>query len=265
VPGPSWHAGGGACLAVALLWLAPAAPAAAQYSVGGQYVPPATPATQYVPGCGALANAFGPFDYADPAYRGFDLHIVEIAHFTDSVRELRHGNTSSLIGDLDYTLRAFPNHYLALQDIARYALQGGKFLENRPPECYFKRAIAFRPDDAVVRTIYGNYLLECSSLKGEIPRNTLQCGGFENPKYMDPRVLKEARSQYEAALKLAPTQPDINYDAGLFFFDIGELGTAQRLADVAYRGGFPLMGLKRMLAAAEGPRASRRAGATKPH
>lgn len=227
--------------------------------------PPPLPANPYVPGCGSLRNAFGPFDYADPTYRGYDLSIVESFHFTEDVRELRHGNTSTIAGDLDYTLRAFPNHYEALGDVARYALRGGSFLKDRPPECYFKRAIAFRPQDAVVRTIYGNYLLECARLRKDLDRLKLQCGDLESPKYMDPRLLEEARSQYETALKLAPASPDINYDAGLFFFDIGDLGRAQRLADVAYRGGYPLMGLKHMLAAAEERRASQQAGRVRPH
>lgn len=240
----------GACLAIALLCLAPTAPAVAQV----------------VPGCGSLENAFGPFDYRDPAARGYDLHIVESYHFTPEVATLTHGSTGTIIQDLDYTLRAFPNHYAALADIARYALRGGQFLEQRPAECYFKRAMAFRPDDANVRVIYGNYLFECIRLKGDLARRKLQCGGFEDPKYMDPQILQQARSQYEAALKLAPASPDVNYNAGLFYLDVGELDTAKRLADVAYRGGYPLMGLKKMLAAAEErQRMSRRPGAAKAH
>ena len=56
---------------------------------------------QDVPGCGTLTNAFGPFDYRDPAARGEPLHLVEMAHFTTNVEQLVRGASGQLIGDLD--------------------------------------------------------------------------------------------------------------------------------------------------------------------
>lgn len=205
---------------------------------------------QDVPGCGTLTNSYGPFDYRDPVARSKHLHIVEAFHFTPDVAMLIHGSTGSIIKDLDHTLRAFPNHYIALESVKRYALGGGK-MTVRPAECYFKRAIAFRPDDSGARIIYGNYLLQCTKLADGLLRQRLQCAGYADPSYMDSRVLKVAREQYETALMLAPTSPEVNYNAALFFLNLNDLEKAKRLAAVAYGAGYPLMGLKKELQAAE--------------
>jgi len=185
--------------------------------------------SQEVPGCGALDNAYGPFDYGDTAVRNKYLAVVEAYHFTPEVSSLRSGRSGTVIGDLDYTLRAFPNHPGALSAIARYSLQGGPFPavgSFRSAECYFMRAITYRPADEVVRLIYGNYLFK-------------------------RQLRDEARRQYEEALRLAPTSVEINYNAGLFFLDIGDLARAKELAKFAYDNGYPLPGLKNKIQIAE--------------
>lgn len=184
---------------------------------------------QEVPGCGELRNAYGPYDYRDPIAKRDNLPVVEAFHFTADVESLRRGNTGTVLGDLKYTLRAFPNHHRALAAVARYAIGGGRFpLDDSIPsaDCYFERAIAFRPEDEAVRVIYANYLFKM----GERER---------------------AREQYEQALRLAPESVEISYVAGLFFLDIGDLARAKKLASVAYAGGYPLPGLKKKIAAAE--------------
>ena len=184
---------------------------------------------QEVPGCGTLQNAYGPYDYRDPVNKRDKLPIVDTFHFTADVESLRRGNTGTVLGDLQYTLRAFPNHHRALKAIARYALEGGQFpVDNMIPsaECYFERAIVFTPDDAAVRVLYANYLFKS--------------GGRE-----------KAREQYEQALRLAPNSIEVNYVAGLYFVDVGDLERAKKLAKVAYDNGYPLPGLKNKIAAAE--------------
>ena len=184
---------------------------------------------QEVPGCGVLQNAYGPFDYRDPVNRRDNLPIVESFHFTPDVESLRHGRSGSVLGDLRYTLRAFPNHHRALKSMARYGLEGGQIpIDDEIPsvDCYFERAITFRSDDAAVHVIYANYLFK----RGE---------------------RKDARKQYEEALRLAPESVEINYVAGLFFVDIGDLERARKLAKMAYDNGYPLPGLRKKLVAAE--------------
>jgi hypothetical protein len=138
-----------------------------------------------------------------------------------------------------------------LQSVQRYALRGGKFLASKPGECYFKRAVAYRPDDPAAHAIYGNYLLECTRLTNALLRQGLRCADLANPGYMDPDVIKVARAEYEEALRLAPDSPEVCYSAGLFYVDTGDLATARRLANIAYDGGYPLPGLKKKIAAAE--------------
>jgi tetratricopeptide (TPR) repeat protein len=184
---------------------------------------------QEVPGCGNLQNAYGPFDYRNPVNKRDNLPIVETYHFTADVESLRQGRSGSVLGDLRYTLRAFPNHHRALRSMSRYALEGGRFPNDEPipsADCYFERAIAFRPDDAAVHVIYANYLFKRGEREG-------------------------ARKHYEDALRLAPDSIEINYVAGLFFVDEGDLERARELARIAYENGYPLPGLKNKIAAAE--------------
>ena len=184
---------------------------------------------QEVPGCGTLQNAYGPYDYRDPVDKRNHLPIVENFHFTPEVEALQRGRSGSVLSDLTYTLRAFPNHHRALRSIARYVHEGHPIpIDDYIPsvDCYFARAIAFRPDDAAVYVIYANFLFKSGDRE-------------------------EARTQYESALRLAPDSAEINYVAGLFFIDVGDLNRAKELAKVAYDGGYPLAGLQKKIAAAE--------------
>lgn len=172
--------------------------------------------------CGSLENAYGPFDYRDKT-KGSELHLVEIAHFTQDVRSLRRGASAvSPINDLNYTLRAFPNHWGALDAVSRFELRGGNFLNFYSVDCYFDRAIRFAPDDANVRLLYGVYLMRRK-------RND------------------EARDQLEQAEKLAPESIDVAYNLGLLYLRLGERAKAMEKARVAYERGYPLPGLREAL------------------
>ncbi|MFT7774319.1 tetratricopeptide repeat protein [Roseateles sp.] len=122
--------------------------------------------------CGTLRQSWGPFDYRperyipETTYRSHAalLAIVEHAHFTPEVENLIRGKTGALPGgDLSYTLGVFPNHHRALIAVSTLAL---KLKSPQPPEtrfsvdCYFRRAMAFRPDDPMVRMVYANYLIQ---------------------------------------------------------------------------------------------------------
>ena len=61
----------------------------------------------------------------------------------------------------------------------------------------------------------------------------------------------EGRRQYEEALQLAPNDPEVNYNAGLFFVSQGEMDRAREHAAVAYGAGYPLPGLRKKIAEAE--------------
>jgi tetratricopeptide (TPR) repeat protein len=123
--------------------------------------------------CGNLQNGFGPFDYrsshhkqalGDTQTHAQKLFLVESAHFTLPVEMGSKGSTTALPGgDLDYTLRAFPNHHRALVTITkiweRERLPTPRGFP-KPVECYFERAVRFQPSDAVTRMLYASFLIK---------------------------------------------------------------------------------------------------------
>ncbi len=172
-------------------------------------------------------NPTGPWDYRSesPANR----RLVESYHFTPGVELLIRPQSAGLVGsDIDYTLRAFPNHHRAL--IAMSAL-GAKLDTAQPPganysvECYFNRAIRFRADDALVRMIYGRYL------------------------YAQKRP-HDAASQLEAANELAEDNGFSHYNIGLIYLEARQFEAALVQAHRALALGFTRPGLKDGLVAA---------------
>ena len=107
--------------------------------------------------CGTLNNAYGPYDYWTDKDK---LGIVETRHFTPQVEMLRAGESSYIGDDLEYTLRAFPNHPRALMAMVKL---GEKEKTNRPkgtklPLHYFRdRAIRFRPQDGIALMMEAMY------------------------------------------------------------------------------------------------------------
>lgn len=184
--------------------------------------------SQEVAGCGNLTNAYGPFDYTDPVDFQEKLPIVEIAHFTPEVEALIKGTSSTLPGDLDYTLRAFPNHHRALYAVARYWLRpdSPKDTAYRTAECYLERALAFRPDDGMVHMIYGIFLHE----QGKLPK---------------------ALNAYNEAVALVPNSAEAHYNLGLLYIDLHDNPSARAEAIKAYQLGYPLQGLRNKLEALE--------------
>lgn len=178
--------------------------------------------------CGPLRppGQYGPYDYTNADDRATKLHIVEIAHYTPNVANLIRGHTDPRLGpDLDYTLRAFPNHHRALNSLLRLALRDKTTLipgMHYSVECYFKRAIEFKAGDPIVHMLYGTYL-------------------FESGKQ------KEGLGEYDEALKLDPSNGNIHYNLGLLYFELKNYDKSMEEARKAYNLGFPLPGLKNKL------------------
>lgn len=174
--------------------------------------------------CGGLQNHFGPFDYRTVSER--DKRMVEGAHFTSKVETLRGGKTSSLPGaDISYTLAVFPNHPRALMAMIKLA----ELEKTERPigsahtvACWMDRAERFKPDDAYVKAVYGIYL----SRKGQ---------------------KQKALEKLNEALELGIPSPNIDYNIGLIFFDLGEYEKSLQSAHRAYAAGFNLPGLKAKL------------------
>lgn len=147
-----------------------------------------------IPACGEIGRTRG--DYIGDRR---NLAIVERGHFTPQVEMLIRGESGVRIGgDLDYTLKSFPNHHRAL---AALVLLGERENTSQPRgathtiECYFDRALRFRPDDVVARMLYASYLTS---------------------KKRQP----EAVAQLERTLLDAGDSPLTHHNIGLLFFDL---------------------------------------------
>lgn len=184
----------------------------------------AQPLIPSVSNCGnVFVNHYGPWDFRTDSDK---LPIVLGRHFTPEVEALIRGNTDTLPGpDIDYTLKAIPNHHRALISIMRL---GEK--ENTPQarrtsysvECYFIRATRFRPDDSIVRMIYSTYL----NSKGR---------------------LLDAKDQLKTASHYAKDNAFTHYNIGLHYFDLKDYENALFEAHQAMALGFTQSALREKL------------------
>ncbi len=198
-------------------WLVIAAICGLLGSTGGHAL------AQAEPFCGALANGYGPYDYRKE--RGRALAVVDSHHFNSDVRNLRKGQSGTLGGDLDYILRASPNHHAALATISEWGVR----LKSRQPtslprsiDCYFERASRFQPDDHLVRLLYASFL-QRMNLKAE------------------------ALATLEPLEKLEDLQAFTHQNIGLLLLDLGEPERALVHAWKSQELGWARPGLKERL------------------
>ena len=172
--------------------------------------------------CGELRNAYGPYDYRTDTDK---LVIVESNHFTPEVETLTRGKSGSLAGDLDYTLRASPNHARALVAMMNLAARhkiskpGGA---SYSIDCYFDRALRFKPDDGMVRLVFATFLLKSGNSA-------------------------DAVKQLEMARESGMNSANFNYNLGLAYFEVKDYEKSLAAAHMAYQYGFNLPGLKNKL------------------
>lgn len=176
--------------------------------------------------CGdPFSNHFGPFDYRTATAK--QRRAVESVHYTAEIQRMLSGNTTSVGGDLAYTLRVFPNHHGALKTMADWSIRsksnpaaGARYTV----ECWFDRGLRFRPDDSMVKMLFGIYQLQIGKAG-------------------------EAVAQLEAARKgeVGPPDANLHYNLGLAYLKLGRFSEALENAHLAYGLGFPLPGLKNQL------------------
>lgn len=175
--------------------------------------------------CGDLANQFGPYDYrqhyGSSDYKGNQnnpLRLVEHGHFRPNNESLQNGNQGpkSEVGpEFEYVLRAFPNHHRALDALIRLA---EKKKSDQPDmrfdvNCWFERAVRFRPDDIIVRMFYATYL----GKRNRVPA---------------------ALEQLDAAVRYSKEENFFTqYNLGLIYFDLKQFDKALVQAKKAYGQG----------------------------
>lgn len=180
--------------------------------------------------CGSVYNIDnGPWDYSSGKDRATTLKVVEKRHFTPRVENLIRGESSKeVMDDLAYTLNKFPNHYRALYSLIRYDEKLNGVLPKVPKypfpqtvNCYFERAFQLRTDDPYIHQLYGIYLYKKSD--------------FEKSKesFIKSESIKAT--------------PEIHYNLGLVYFELGDLEKAKQYAQKAYSEQYPIQGLKRKL------------------
>lgn len=173
--------------------------------------------------CGSLQTGYGPYDYRTDKDK---LNVVERYHFTPEVEGLLRGKSTIVIGsDIAYTLNAFPNHHRALLAMSKLARKEKTEQPKGSPHsmaCWFDRAERFRPDDAMVKVIYGTYLIQSGQPKAAVQK------------------LEDAR-------KIDSANANVHYNLGLAYVELAMYEQALSSAHEAYRLGFPLPGLKNKL------------------
>lgn len=169
-----------------------------------------------------------PWDYSDPENHINNVGMVERYHFTESVRTLKSGSSSdNVMDDLAYTLNRFPNHYPAILASIEYDRRlNGRLpqVKNRDYEisieCIFYRALTFKPSDLNIHHLYGIYF-------------------YKKKKF------KKALQEFERAEPL--NSPEVFYNIGLAYFELGDYGKSRYYAEKAKELGYPQEGLLRKL------------------
>lgn len=175
--------------------------------------------------CSGKSAGYGPFDYLLRGQYPKELTLVESVHFTPEVENLVSGSSGSLANDLDYTIRAWPNHHRALNSVVRLRIRKGSNFPKTgttPAECYLQRAIRFSPKDPTTQMLYGMLLHRLGNKD-------------------------KALELYQSANELDPNNVQTMYNMGLLLCDLQRYKEAKEYADIVYARGFPLPGLSRRL------------------
>jgi tetratricopeptide (TPR) repeat protein len=177
--------------------------------------------------CGSLEWNYGPYDYRTATAQ--QRKLVESAHFPLETEQLKSAPTGSLGADIKYTLSVFPNHPRALLAMERLVLKekhnpasGAKYTV----ECFYERALRFKPDDHIPRLFYVNYLI----------RNNKQ--------------LDEARRQLDYVAESTRDDPLAQFNAGMLYMDMQDYDKALIQAHRVIAMGFDRRELRDRLTAA---------------
>lgn len=184
--------------------------------------------------CGHLHSfgQYGPYDYR--VATRFQKELVESHHFYveypaflrgDDYVETTEAGHVPVGGGFDYTLRAFPNHYRALDAMGKLSFRQKRevpFGATFRAQCYFERAQAFVPDDPMVHALYGVFLAE-RGRQDDSKKALVQLLMAAKPGASDANVMIEVANGY-LHLKMYPD--------------------AEKYAKKAYALGYPLYGLR---------------------
>ncbi len=147
-------------------------------------------------------------------------------HIDPANERMRQGEYSrTVMAEINWTLVRYPNHHLALEQLIRYVLGGGKVHDFPLPECYFLWAKQFAPDDERVFLAEGYYHWRANRTDAAI-------------------------NSYLEGISLNPASATAHYNLGLIYLERQQFREALDHAAKAYELGYPLPALRDKLAAA---------------
>ena len=167
-----------------------------------------------------------PIDVNDPEDQE-KVNLVVKHHFTPEVAALIRGATAKLPGDIHYTLRHIPNHYGALDAMARFQLQNPARVQSP-----LDGGLLFRARVCVSTE-------GCPSLPAL--RNLSASCAAAGPR---------PAAAYAQAESSGLESPELYYNRGLLEFERKNYEVAAAYASKAYAGGYPLPALRNKLAKA---------------
>ncbi len=147
------------------------------------------------------------------------VHVVEQYHWQPALQCLAASRTRCAEQNLSFILNWVPNHPYALMKMSALEIRLGKA---KRADTYLDNAVLFAPTDPAVYVVYGIHLQRSHRLP-------------------------EAIEKYKKALKLDPNQSDAHYNLGLAYIDTGDLEKANEQAQIAYKLGYGLPGLRDQL------------------
>ena len=147
-------------------------------------------------------------------------------HMAPALDRMRQGDYSvRVVRDLHFTLRRWPNHYLALQTLVSFEDVGGDADHFMPIPCYFEYAYGFVPNDANILVLSGIYQHRLGNADA-------------------------AEAAWLQAVKVDEQAMEAHYSLGLLYAKQERYDESVEHARIAYDLGYPLPGLRNKLASA---------------
>lgn len=206
---------------------------------------------------------FGPLDYYTT--KPSNVALVERAHMGFVLANAKRSrNSCEVFQNLDYVMRAIPNHPQALQEMAAY-------LETSAP-CPHATGARSNTQAAAASILKGRWRVTDADAYFHVALNFLTRDTHVIPRHAETHVLygdwlrkkgrhDEAMKQFETARNLKPSLADTYYALGLLYLDQKDVASALENAQKAYSLGKPPAELRERLIAAG---AWKNSGAAKP-
>lgn len=160
------------------------------------------------------------------------LGHVNRGHFNTNVQSLQRGQTAPLPGDLHFVLNSIPNHPRALDVYStfEYRYSNLKSFRDSPytraptyqAECFFERATRLYPQYGETWMVWGIHRHRNQDYEGAV-------------------------AKYREALARGYSRPELHYNLGLSYLELGHWSEADKHERQASAAGYPLKGLRKQL------------------